>query len=232
MNSPAQEPHNRAVDLATPAGHGPATVRLFRPADEAQVRNICHATAFFGQSMAPVVADLRWVTDALLGYHLAVEPDLLFVAEAGGAVVGYLAGGSDALGERLWFRQETLWRLVVRALRSRRIVNARSLRAALAAAAPFYAVHRRWRSICRDYPAFLHVNLAAAWQGQGIGRRLLDEFSARLRERRIPGVHVSTATAAGQAFFAKQGFRLVVARPIGKILDRPPGTLCLMVRKP
>lgn len=230
MHAAAQDIARPVPALETTPGRGPATIRLFRPADEAQVRDICFTTAFFGHPMEPVVSDRRWVTEALLGYHFAAEPDLLFVAEAGDAVVGYLAGGTDALRQRRWFRRERLWPLAVGALRSRRILNARSVRAALAAVAPFYAVHRRWRCLIRDYPAFLHVNLAAPWQGQGIGRRLLDEFAARLRERRIPGLHASTATAAGQAFFAKQGFRIVVARPIRKILDLPPGTLSLMAR--
>ena len=207
------------------------SVRRFAPADEPRIRDICFATALYGQPMQSVIADRAWMTDALLGYHFAVEPESLWVADADGVVVGYLAGCTDARRQGQWFRQRLFWPLVGRAVRSREIVNVRSWKLGWAAIGPALGIHRRARRIAAEYPALLHINLDAAWQGRGVGKRLLDAFLAALREQRIPGVQIVTGTVAGRAFFAKHGFALVAARPIRAVLDLPPGKQCLMARK-
>ncbi len=207
-----------------------ASIRLFQPADESRVREICFATALYGQPMDQVVSDAAWMTDVLLGYHFAAEPERLWVAEADGNVVGYLAGCSNALRQQRWFRRKALWPLLFRALRSRRILNARAARLARAAAGPSLGVHRAVRDILAGHPALLHLNLDASHQGQGIGARLLDAYIVRLREEHVPGVHLTTGTVAGQSFFGKHGFRLVTARPIPAVLGLPPGRHALMAR--
>ena len=206
-------------------------IRLFRPSDEPRIRDICFATALYGQPMRPVMADREWMTDVLLGYHFAAEPELLLVAELDGGVAGYLAGGSDARRQQRWFRQNRLGPLALRAVRSREILNARFWKLGWASAGPALRLHRILRRIVDEYPAFLHMNLDAAWQGQGIGRRLLDAFIPMLRERQIPGVHITTGTAAGRAFFAKNGFTLMASRAIRAVLNLPPGMQCLLARR-
>ena len=209
-----------------------ASIRSFTPADEERVRDICFATALFGRPMPPAVADRNWLTDALLGYHFAAEPESLLVAEADGNVIGYLAGCADPRRHQRWFRQKQARSLVLRAVFSRQIVAPGFWKLGLAALGPSWGLRRSLRKIAAAYPAFLHVNLDADWQGQGIGRRLLDHFAAQLRERHVPGVHVTTATVAGRAFFARNGFALVAARPIRAVLGLPPGLYCLMARTP
>lgn len=205
-------------------------IRPFLPVDETRVREICYATALLGGPIQPLIPDLMWVSDALLGYHLVEEPDLLLVAEAEGVIAGYLAGGTDVRRQQRWFRKHNLWPLMLRAVRSRRILNARTCRTGLALVPAFWGVHRQAPHIHLEYPAFLHINLAGAWQGRGVGAQLLEKYLADLRARRIPGLHVSTGTVAGQAFFAKHGFREMAARPRPEIPGVPAGKLCLMAR--
>ncbi|MBV1695604.1 MAG: GNAT family N-acetyltransferase [Hyphomicrobiales bacterium] len=60
---------------------------------------------------------------------------------------------------------------------------------------------------CRRYPAHLHINLAQAERGRGIGGRLIAAFSATLREAGEPGVHVVTgALARNVSFYRRLGF--------------------------
>lgn len=210
----------------------PAFIRLFTPADEARIRDICFSTALYGRPMPPAVAERDWLTDALLGYHFAAEPESLLVAEVDGAVVGYLAGCVDTLRQQRWFLRKQALPLFIRAAFSRQIVAAGFWKLGLAAMGPALAMRQRLREIVADYPALLHINLDAPRQGQGVGQQLLDRFSARLREQRIPGVHVTTATAAGRAFFAKNGFTLVASHPIHAVLGLPPSLHCLMARTP
>lgn len=60
---------------------------------------------------------------------------------------------------------------------------------------------------CRRYPAHLHINLTQGERGRGIGGRLIEAFSAVLREAGEPGVHVVTgADARNVSFYRRQGF--------------------------
>ena len=207
-----------------------ASIRSFRPADEERVRDICYATALYGRPMPPSVADRKWLTDALLGYHFAAEPESLLVAETDGSVIGYLAGGMDARRQQNWFLHEQALPLFFRAVFSRQFVSAGFWRLGLAAWGPARVLRGELRKIRDSHPAFLHVNLDAAWRGKGVGQQLLENFFGRIRERHVPGVHVTTGTLAGRAFFAKNGFSLVAEHPIRAVLGVPPGRHCLMAR--
>lgn len=60
----------------------------------------------------------------------------------------------------------------------------------------------------RVFPAHLHVNVAPACQGQGIGSRLLATFAEDAARAGTPGVHAVTAKgAANTLFYRRQGFR-------------------------
>lgn len=70
------------------------------------------------------------------------------------------------------------------------------------------------------YPAHLHVNVAAAYRGHGIGERLVAAFAAHAAEHAAPGVHVITgAGARNVGFYARCGFAEVhqfdwIGRPL------------------
>ncbi len=208
-----------------------AVIRAFRPADEDRVREICFNTALYGQPIGSVLDDRRLVTDALVGYHIRFEPEALFVAEADGRVVGYLTGClSDARFQRLYaariapglaarFLAGGFWRLPrVGRLLAAGVTLARRARAA-----------RKGR--LGPYPAHLHTNLDSGAQGGGIGSALMEAFVARLKERRIGGVHVSTGTEAGKAFFEKHGFERFAVYAAPAFLDQPEREIWLMGKK-
>lgn len=72
------------------------------------------------------------------------------------------------------------------------------------AALPYFA---ELAEPCRRYPAHLHINLAPAERGRGFGGRLIEAFSATLREACEPGVHVVTgANARNVSFYRRLGF--------------------------
>lgn len=64
------------------------------------------------------------------------------------------------------------------------------------------------------YPAQLHVNLAPQWREQGIGARLVAEFTGHARSQGAPGVHVVTARGMRNArFYLRNGFHEAGALP-------------------
>jgi GNAT superfamily N-acetyltransferase len=63
-----------------------------------------------------------------------------------------------------------------------------------------------------QYPAQLHVNLAEAWRGQGVGRALVDAFCGHAQAAGLPGVHVFTGRGMRNVrFYESAGFAEVGA---------------------
>jgi GNAT superfamily N-acetyltransferase len=66
------------------------------------------------------------------------------------------------------------------------------------------------------YPAHLHVNVAAEWQGQGIGRALVARAIAACQSSGAKGIHVVTAAdAPNLGFYEKCGLARVAQRAHG-----------------
>ena len=62
-----------------------------------------------------------------------------------------------------------------------------------------------------EYPAELHINLAEAARGLGLGRKLLQACLDQMTEHGIPGIHLKTTTmnAAAIKLYEKLGFELL-----------------------
>jgi GNAT superfamily N-acetyltransferase len=64
-----------------------------------------------------------------------------------------------------------------------------------------------FRDHCRRYPAHLHINLAPAYRGEGVGGRLIAAFAACASEAGAPGMHVVTGKGMRNVgFYARYGF--------------------------
>lgn len=75
---------------------------------------------------------------------------------------------------------------------------------------PKYAV---FADLFAAFPAHLHINLAPAYRGRGLGGRLIDAFTADCRADGLAGVHVVTGVGARNAtFYARAGFTHAVER--------------------
>jgi GNAT superfamily N-acetyltransferase len=61
--------------------------------------------------------------------------------------------------------------------------------------------------LCRQYPAHLHINLAPAFRGRGIGARLIEAFAAAASAAGAPGLHVVTGEGMRNVrFYQRCGF--------------------------
>jgi GNAT superfamily N-acetyltransferase len=64
------------------------------------------------------------------------------------------------------------------------------------------------------FPAHLHINLAAAFRGRGIGARLIEAFAERARRAGAPGMHVVTGKGMRNVtFYLRCGFVELAAAP-------------------
>ena len=64
------------------------------------------------------------------------------------------------------------------------------------------------RRVTDPYPSHLHINLLPRLQGQGLGKRLIDTWLARMRDLGSPGVHLGVGRRNERAvrFYRAYGF--------------------------
>ena len=69
------------------------------------------------------------------------------------------------------------------------------------------AYFQTWRDLTARFPAHLHINLASAARGAGIGQRLVAAFEGQVAASGARGVHVVTGTGARNiGFYRRCGF--------------------------
>jgi ribosomal protein S18 acetylase RimI-like enzyme len=184
-------------------------VRLYRPEDRAAVMQIAADTGFFGAPVEAFMQDRRWMQDVFVAYYVDREPEHLWVAEVEGVVVGYISGSTGGT-RAMWGRGVTAATAAARFVTARYDVNALTLnyfrRTAEAVLSGEYP-----RVDLSDYPAELHINLAEAARGLGLGRKLMEASLNQMTELGIPGIHLKTTTmnVAAARLYEKMGFELL-----------------------
>jgi ribosomal protein S18 acetylase RimI-like enzyme len=186
-----------------------AIVRLYRPEDRAAVLQIAADTGFFGAPVEAFMQDRRLMQDVFVAYYVDREPEHLWVADVDGAVVGYISGSTGG-ATATWGRGLTAASAGLRFATLRYNVDRPTLnyfrRTAGAVLGGEYP-----RVDLRDYPAELHINLAAAARGLGLGRKLLQACLDQMTGLGVPGIHLKTTTlnAAAIKLYEKMGFTLL-----------------------
>ena len=192
-------------------------MRPFRPADREAVFRIAADTAFYGAPVEAMLEDRRLFCDAFYAYYTDFEPERGWVAEVrdeGRArAVGFLMGSTDPARRRRAVR-ELIAGAARRALGGGYRLGPKTWCYALALLGQ--ALRRELPAADPQlYPAHLHINLEAAWRGQGLGRGLMCAYLDQLRALGLPGVHLHTTSLnkAACRLYEKVGFQLLDARP-------------------
>jgi len=197
-------------------------IRRYRPGDRDGLYAICIQTGDAGQDATALYRDPHILPDIYTGPYLLLEPDLAFVlADAKDRPAGYIVGTANT--PRFVARYQRDWL---------GLAAARYPPPGLAGsdegrdAERIHELHHpEWmlREDLNDYPAHLHIALAAQAQGKGAGRALIDTYLAALRAQRVSCVHLamSTANIRARAFYDRLGFHyLAQPTPTRVVLGR------------
>lgn len=184
---------------------------VIRPAqrgDEAGAYYVCLKTGDHGRDGEPFYHD---DPDALgriyVGPYLAFEPDLSLVLEDEGGICGYALGALDS--RAFYGRYEAEWRPDLCARFPAPQGDPRQWTRVQQA----HQAYHRPDYFCPEpydtYPSHLHIDLLPRAQGQGYGRRMLEQIMDSLRRRQSPGAHlgVSPLNRRAQEFYRRLGFR-------------------------
>ena len=170
--------------------------------DTAALYRICLRTAADGADASSRHADPDLLGHFYVGPYVRLEPELAFVVADDAGAVGYVVGAADthrfaAECEQHWFPR--LRRRYPRPAAQDPSADARLVRLLHEGVDVSSATPR--------HPAHLHIDIEPAAQGKGWGRRLMSRCEDELRERGVPGFHltVSATNSAAIAFYERLG---------------------------
>lgn len=191
-----------------------AATRAYRPSDRYDVYDVCVRTGHEGGDARGVYRDPGILPDIFAGPHLYLEPDLAFVLEDEGRVVGYVLGTADTAEYAEAFRHKWLPGLAERypplagppSTLDDYMVDL------------MYHPERKVRAELSRYPAHLHIDILPEYQGHGYGRELMELFLGALDAAGVPAVHLGMlrTNRAARAFYNRMGFRELPI-PTGKL---------------
>jgi len=188
-----------------------AEIRRYKDSDRDAVIAICHRTGYFGEDAAPYFRDAELFGLLFTAYYLDYEPEHCFVADEGGAAVGYIIGSVDTIAQRLAFDRLVVPRIIRRAFTKTLFRHPGDVWFLLGLTD--HADYERdlySEDLVTKFPAHLHMNVLPGRQRQGLGTKLMARFLGAMREAGVPGVHLVTSTENKKAlpFYRREGFDL------------------------
>lgn len=186
-------------------------IRPARPGDEPGAYHVCLKTGDHGRDGEPFY---REDPDALgrifVGPYLAYEPDLSLILEDDAGICGYALGAFDS--RSFYDRYEREWRPALCA----RYPAPTGDPASWTRVQTVYHWYHHPDYTCPEpyaaYPSHLHIDLLERAQGQGFGRRMMEQVMDTLRRRGSPGAHlgVSILNRPAPGFYQRLGFRELI----------------------
>ena len=181
-------------------------IRAFRLDDLNDLYRICLETAAGGGAAA--YRDPKLVGHVYAAPYALLSPQSVFVAEDSLGVGGYIVGTPDT--SHFEARLEAEWWPGLRGVYSDPSATSRA-----GLSKDQLMMHRIYHpphtpsEIVDSYPSHLHINLLARLRGQGIGRRLMDQWLRTIQEMGSRGAHLAVGAANLRAirFYRACGFQ-------------------------
>jgi ribosomal protein S18 acetylase RimI-like enzyme len=194
-----------------------ATIRDYRPGDEAAAYLVCLKTGDHGADGEPFY---REDPDALgrifVGPYLRFEPDLALMLEDEQGVCGYALGAYDS--RSFYDRYERQWRPALCA----QFPAPTGDPAAWSRVQSIHYLYHHPDYFCPEpyelYPSHLHIDLLPRAHRQGYGRQMMNDIMDRLRAKGSPGAHLGMHYDNERAyqFYVSLGFKELCRDGVGK----------------
>lgn len=187
-------------------------IRNYKPSDEEELAQIYADAGFFGKPVEAVFSDRNIFTQIIRRYYLKKEPELVFIAEVKGKIVGYLTGSTNQHIHLslAWHGirpvANALWKFA-RGKYKKYPQNKEFLKWI------FFKALRQTPKHPKN-AAHAHLNIKKGYRGQGIGQALIKTALLKLREQiktkkleKVYGI-VFTHGHKTEEYFKKAGFKI------------------------
>ncbi|MBI4706602.1 MAG: GNAT family N-acetyltransferase [Candidatus Omnitrophica bacterium] len=182
-----------------------AVIRHYQKPDRDSVRKISWDTAFMGEPAGIFFEGQDVLADFLTRYFTDYEPESCFVAESGGKVVGYLIGAKDTRVLAKKFLFGIFPALLIYAFLKGVFFKKKNHIFFLNLLKSIFNGEFKMPDFSKDYPATLHINLAAGFRHSGIGSKLIQAYFDYLQAHNVKAVQLATMSEHSAEFFVKQG---------------------------
>ena len=182
-------------------------IRPYHPSDLYALYRICLLTGDSGKDASAMYRDPELLGHVYTAPYVIYEPDLCFTLTLDSTPVGYVIAARDS--QEFSRRCEQDWYPTLRARYPLPAEGDSSPDASM-----IRNIHRGYRpnpDLLAQYPAHLHIDLLPPAQGQGLGKQMIQTLAARLREIKVPGVHLGVGARNQNAigFYAHVGFHQI-----------------------
>ncbi|MBN1300774.1 MAG: GNAT family N-acetyltransferase [Melioribacteraceae bacterium] len=181
-------------------------IRNFHPTDINMLYKICLQTGNSGKDATALFKDPDLLGHYYMAPYVNYQPELCFVVASNDKPFGYIIGVSDSEKFSEWC--EINWFPVLRNKYPIGVISDSSFDAKIIG-----KIHEGYivREEYRAYPAHLHIDLLPETQGQGMGRKLIEIFTCKLKELEVTALHLEVGKKNEGAikFYEKVGFSII-----------------------
>lgn len=189
-------------------------IRNFREGDEAQILNICYQTGYMGEDLTDrdIFNDIKLFGYLFCSYYYMYEKENCFVAvdKKENKVIGYIIGTLNSQIQEKLFIKKMLPKILIRLASCTLWKHSESYRAV-----KFFIKnlnsYNSTKTIYKEYPAHLHINILNSYQNMGVGGRLVYAFEEHVRKNEVKGIHLRTSNKNLKAvpFYLKVGYKII-----------------------
>ena len=181
-------------------------IRPVHPCDLSSLYRISLLTGNSGSDASHLLKDHELIGHFYAAPYAFIEPELCFVLTSSGIPCGYIIGTQDS--QKFYSDCETKWFPLLRERYPLPDNEDKSFDTRLIKL--IHEGHKPYDDL-RSYPAHLHIDLLPEAQGKGLGRKLVEVFTNKLSELKVPAVHlqVGKKNTGAVKFYQKIGFHKI-----------------------
>lgn len=181
-------------------------IRPYHPSDLVSIYKICLQTGNSGTDATKFYKDPEILASYFAAPYPIYEPEVCFIATADDKPCGYIIGSKDHI--KFAERCEKDWLPI---LRNKYPYPSEEDESKDAWIARRINEGYRIREEYKDYPAELHIDILPIGQGQGLGKKLMNTFIDKLKELKVPALHLEVGKKNQNAigFYKKYGFHII-----------------------
>lgn len=181
-------------------------IRHVHPCDLSSLYRICLLTGDSGKDATKLFKDAELIGHYYAAPYAFIEPELCFILTSSGSPCGYIIGTKDS--KKFYNECEIKWFPLLRERYPLPQNNDNSFDHKI-----IQLIHEGHKpnDDLKSYPAHLHIDLLPEAQGKGLGRKLIEVFTDKLRELKVPAVHLQVGKKNEGAikFYQKVGFHQI-----------------------
>ncbi len=181
-------------------------IRNYKEKDKNKIAEICLLTGYSGEDASKFFKHKELLAEFYALPYLEHEPEICFVATINDEAIGYIIGTKDSVAFGKWAEEN--WFPPLRKKYPLNTDYATDFEKRI-----IELIHEGYKPKPEllDYPAHLHIDILPLAQGQGVGKRLIQTFTNKLKELNVPALHLEVGKRNTNAvsFYKKVGFHII-----------------------